>query len=135
MNLYPHLQPQPDDLAYFAAGPCDDEVKQRIVVERAIVRSACTALLAAGLLISVHDGEDTPLKKSSDLGAIMEAIQSTDEDALLVYEANGDRMGTVSLVYGNDGHDLIADSSSNLDDLLLGTSKLADELCERMTGA
>ena len=135
MNLFPHLQPQPDDLAYFALGFCDDAVKQRIVVERAIIRRACTDLIAAGLTISVFDGEATALKRSTSLPDIMVAIQSTDEDQLLIGDCAGKRIGMICLIYGNDGHDVIADHSVSLEDLLIGTNELADDLCERMNAA
>ena len=127
---FPLIQPQPDDLVYFFKSFCDTSVQQRIVVERAIIRRACTDLIAAGLTISVHDGKAMPLKQSSDLAAIMGAIQSSDEDQLLIGDADGKRLGMISLIYGNDGHDVIADNSVSLEGYLTGANTLADALAE-----
>ena len=37
-------------------------------------------------------------------------------------------VGTFTLIYGNDGWDVIADNTSNLEDALQSASELADEL-------
>lgn len=71
-----------------------------------VVREA----LAANCLVSVFDGEEYPLKRSSDAVEIMRALCSTDEDTLLLRDANGARLGSVLLIWGN-GQDVISDYS------------------------
>lgn len=93
---YPHVKSQ--------------EVAQRIHVERAIVRAFVDAVLKAddAYTLRVHDGEDFATDKTRDPDAIVQAIMSTDEDRLYVYNAER-RIGFLYLVYGNSGWDVMAD--------------------------
>lgn len=136
--------PTSDDLKFFSDHPriADPGVKQRIVIERSIVRRAVTDILAASpcYRILVHDGEEVALERSRDLGAIMAKIMATGEETLFLYQPSGIadacyvRMGWISLIYGNDGWDVIADHSDNeiTNKLLAGASEYADQLCEAM---
>lgn len=134
------LTPTPDDLAYFAQSNPDESVRNRILVERAIVRKAVADILAAGHTISVFDGKVFALRYSREPEAIMATIMSTDQDTLIVrgypaddvsiapLETKRPYKGSIDLIYGNDGWDVIADTSLSLEPLLEGATKLAEEL-------
>jgi hypothetical protein len=102
------------------------EVKKRIAIEKAVVRAFVKSALNEGCEISVYDGMDYPLKRSTDEAAIMKAIMSTDEDHLFVWKG-GVKIGFVSLVYGNDGWDVICDYSVNLEPLMADCRAVSDK--------
>lgn len=104
------------------------KVELRQVIERAIAREAIKGLLADDFKISVFDGEQTTLKDSTDAAAIEAAMFTTDEDQLLASHQNVDEKGWVLFIYGNDGHDVIADHTTNLEMSLKGAAELADKI-------
>ena len=61
-------------------------VKMRQKVEREIAVAVIKALLAAGYSLGVNDGEETTIHHSTDAKAIENAMFTTDEDWLLVFE-------------------------------------------------
>lgn len=94
--------------------------------EKRIVGKLVTDLLAAGLCISVNDGEDFPLRISTDADAIYAALSSAGEDYLIVHQPTlADRW--VRLIWGNDV-DVISDYQVSLEKLLTGANALAVEL-------
>lgn len=101
-------------------------VKMRQEIERKIIAQIVDSAFANGYSISVNDGEETVLKKSTNKTQIMNAIMSTDEDVLYIHDKAGARLGSVYLIYGNDGHDVIADYTAGLESLLEEANKLAD---------
>jgi hypothetical protein len=91
-------------------------VKPRIRIEQKIARFTVRALLRAGFVLSVYDGEEITVSQSSDAAAICNAMFTTDEDYLYVYKPGEKvRFGWVRFVYGNDGYDVICDYTTNLD--------------------
>jgi hypothetical protein len=88
-------------------------IKLRQELERRIVKAVVTEALLTGHTVSVFDGEETTVNKSAKLADIMGAIMTTDEDALYIWNAEGKHIGTVILIYGNEGYDVIADYSAN----------------------
>jgi hypothetical protein len=136
------LTPTADDLAHFARSeqsgrfPIDAAIKERIVVERAVIRRAATDILAAGCAITVFDGEDVSVMKTRDLGEVMDGICACDEEWLRVYEPTGDEakpwkhLGNIFLVFGNEGWDVLADYHMTLEPLLAGANEFADTLSE-----
>jgi hypothetical protein len=132
MNVTLPLQPQRDDLAHFDVSPVADEsIRNRIVIERAIVRRACEDLIAAGFELRVHDGEAWATGYTIDLDIVMCSIMATDEESIIVRPVGqpGPR-GSIFLVYGNDGYDVIADNSTNIEEHLKGATELADAIEE-----
>lgn len=107
-------------------------VEARQNIERRIVRAAIAGLLADNYLISVHDGEETVLTKSTDAKAIEAAMFSTDEDQFHVVRGQGagTEKGWVLFVYGNDGFDVIADNTVNIESSLKAATELADKIAE-----
>ncbi len=101
----------------------------RMGIEQKIIRRAVIDILGEGYKISVHDGGEYTVNRSIDLNLILNATQTTDSDALVVWDED-QNIGTVTLIYGNDGHDVIADYSNSLEEVLKGASLLADELAD-----
>lgn len=95
-------------------------------VERQIVEKLLDDALTAGLSISVHDGEEFPLRNSTNKAAILEAMFSTDADGLH-FSREGKPSAWVLLIYGN-GPDLISDSTTKNTEFLVGAEALAEEL-------
>lgn len=122
-----------DDAIYFAQSYLSDittEIRLRMLIERAVIRRAVTDAIAAGRTVSVDDGEEITVKRSTDLAEIMGAIMSTDEGRLLIHADKG--TAGIYLVHGNDGYDVIADYSTSLEPILAGSNALADALCDLM---
>lgn len=99
-------------------------------MERAIIAAAIKGLLEANYKISVFDGEETVLTATSDSAAILGALFATDEELLIVHsDSNGKPFpfGSVQLIYGNDGYDVIADYTTNLEAALTAAIKLGEK--------
>lgn len=63
--------------------------------------------------MSVHDGEEWAVVKSTNQTAIFEAATATDQSNLRFRLAGGENVGTVFLVFGNSPEELIADYTDN----------------------
>ena len=83
--------------------------------EAAAARKLVAIALTKGWSISVNDGDEWVLKRSSDKMAILHAMCSTGEDYLLFRQADGTKVGWVFLVWGNSAPELVCDYSSNAD--------------------
>ena len=101
----------------------------RMGIEQKIIGRAVADILNKGYRISLYDGGEFTVKRSTDLNLILNATQTTDADMLKVYDTD-EYIGAIHLVYGNDGHDVIADYSLSLEEVLKGASLLADELAD-----
>jgi hypothetical protein len=95
------------------------------IVEALIVRRLVTALLDAGLEITVNDGEED-CYTGRDPAKIFEAMMSTDEDVLITTR------GSVWLIYGN-GFDLISDYSVRLEEVIRPVSEWVERLSSNWT--
>lgn len=114
----------------------DRDVILRILIERAIIRRAVSDILAdsEGYTVRVWDGEAYAIKSSRDLIEIMGAIMATDEETIIIHRPHTEenrskpvRVGSLSLVYGNSGWDVISDNADNdeTNRLIAGAEKLA----------
>ena len=103
-------------------------VAMRQEIERKIVQAIADEAIRTGHTVSVNDGEVWTVSKSTDPAEIMGAVMTTDEDKLRIYDARGERIGDVWLVYGNDGWDVIADYHDNpeMETVLKPAFKIAD---------
>lgn len=86
---------------------------RRIKAEKRMSVALVTACLARGFAVSVSDGEDWPVKRSTNKTEILEALFSTDEDVIVIRTKNGEKAGWFQLIYGNDGYDVVSDYSAN----------------------
>ncbi|MBB6559601.1 hypothetical protein HNP48_002268 [Acidovorax soli] len=130
-----------DDSRYFASSRIKDfSIRLRILVERAVIRRAVTDILSVvceegpAYTISVDDGEDIPLAHSRDVNAIMDEVCACDEERLVVRRVpaeGSDRrqlFGSIYLVYGNDGWDVMCDYHVSLEEVLAGANRFADDI-------
>lgn len=96
--------------------------------EKRIVGRLVTDLIAAGAQLSVNDGEEVTVMRSTDADKIFVALSSTGEDYLMVdFPATGPRQRWVRLIWGNDV-DVISDYHTSLEPFLAGANALASEL-------
>lgn len=99
-------------------------VKLRQELERRIARAIIQDALKLGYNIDVNDGEETTLRASTDVKAILRAMFTTDEDWLILHR--GEKRGWVRFVYGNDGWDVVNDYAVNLEEIMPRANKLAE---------
>lgn len=84
--------------------------KEEAAVARRLVRKA----LEAGYTVSVNDGEEWTVKKSTNRDEILAALATTGEDSIRIRNAEGEKIGTLYLVYQDGpGDELIADFTDN----------------------
>jgi hypothetical protein len=84
--------------------------KEEAVTARRLVRKA----LEAGYAISVNDGEEWTVAKSTDRMTVLSALATTGMDWLVFRDAEGVKIGFMMLVYQNGpGDELIADHTAN----------------------
>ena len=81
--------------------------------EAAAARKLITIILAKGYSVSVSDGEEWTVKRSSNLKTILSSLCTTGEDTLRLHEADGCGIGVMLLVWGNSAPELVADYSDN----------------------
>ena len=109
--------------------------------ETAIIRTLVEDALDRGYVVRHNDGEDwTALAsltehttKEKETKAIMDEIRATDEESLHFWGPNG-KIGSVLLVYGNDGYDVIADhtATDEMDELVSGATELSEHFQDRI---
>ena len=73
-----------------------------------IVRRA----ISKGYTVSVYDGGEFTVKRSRDPAEIIGALATTEQDALVLRDADGRKVGTISLVYNGDDT-VVADHTDN----------------------
>lgn len=150
MNITLPLAPTPDDLAHFDVSGAsyphlkdpENPIRQRMLIERAVIRRAVEDLLAAGKTLRVFyghengDSSDYGGVHTTDLRNVMSQIQACDEEWLNVYIPSPDKpgflrfIGQIALVYGNDGWDVIADNHVSLEPWLKGAEELAEAIAD-----
>jgi hypothetical protein len=82
-------------------------------IEKVIVTKLVHLALDQGYAISVFDGEDYPLKRSRNEDQILDALASSDSDDLVLRDTeHGHRIGSITLIWGNDV-EVISDHSDN----------------------
>lgn len=104
-------------------------IDKRIANEKMIVRKVVKNALSLGYTISLFDGEEWPVKRSTSASEVMAAIMSTDEDTLS-FRKDGEHAGSVLLVYGNSASEVIADYSdtATMATILAPANARADKL-------
>ena len=110
----------------------------RMITERVVLQAVAKSILSAGYAISVNDSEETTLKRSTDLKAILSACFTTDEDFLLVHGRINEQsskkhwspnhFGWVRFIYGNSGLDVVNDYTTNLEEAMKAPSALAEKM-------
>jgi len=104
----------------------ENTITKRQRVERKIARRLILDGLAAGYTITVDNGEEQVLRQSTKCKAILDAMFSVDDERL-IFHKDGEHIGWVWFVYGNDGWDVISDYSVSLEHIMAGANKLSEE--------
>lgn len=107
---------------------------ERKQIETKVITVFIEDALAAGFKLGVHDGEELVLRDSTDKEAVLAALFSVDEERLIVYSGLK-RHGTVFLVHGNDGWDVIADYSTSLEPLMKRVDEVSNKLSDEWFNA
>lgn len=83
--------------------------------ERTVARRLVAHMLNHGASVSVYDGEEWTVKRSTDINTVLAALATTGMDTVRWYDRDGNKLGFFTLVYGNapDGSELIADHADN----------------------
>jgi hypothetical protein len=89
--------------------------------EARVVRKLVKAAIAAGYSVSVNDGGEWTVKRSTSTKTIFDALATTGEDTIRISAADPSKTtgwhgaGSFWLIYGNDpsGEELISDHSDN----------------------
>jgi hypothetical protein len=76
---------------------------------RHLVRHA----LREGTTVSVWDGEEWQVKRSSSFKAIVDAIESVDDSTLVFRTENGTQIGTAYVIASLADDETVADNSDN----------------------
>ena len=104
--------------------------------EATIIDAILIAALAKGYVVSVCDGEEWSLRRSSDIEAIRAEVAASDETTLMFRDPANlrpdgapARVGSVFLVHGN-GCDVIGDNSDNaeMNNLLAPAMEIAKRM-------
>lgn len=101
---------------------------RRLEIERQIVSKAVDCLLAAGYSLSVYNGEEPSTPFFTDREQVLAHLFACDEERLLARSATTN--GWLLFVYGNGGYDVIADGTTNLEDVVQPANDLANALEE-----
>jgi len=81
--------------------------------EARAARKLINMVLAKGWLVSVNDGGEWVLKSSKDKAAILLAMATTGGDYLIFRDSEGNKIGGMYLVWGNEPCELVADHTDN----------------------
>ena len=85
--------------------------------DRLVLQCLITEALALGHKVSVFEGEDYAVKRSTEFEDIIDGCASTGEDWIVIRDQDNKKLGTFYLIYGNCDEDetmgLIADHSDN----------------------
>ena len=104
------------------------EIAARQAKEKRVVSETLKTALQDGYNVGLYDGEEHVVKDCSTYQPVLKAIMSVDEETIHFYK-NGKSFGWVSLVYGNDdGYDVIADNSINIEETMQKVQSVVNEL-------
>lgn len=108
------------------------QLQNRMRMERRIVTFMIEDAIKQGFALSVFNGEEVTVKKSTNATELWEACRTVDEETIFFHKDDV-LVGGVNLVYGNDGWDVISDYTVKLEDVLAATNRVVDEVCAEFT--
>jgi hypothetical protein len=108
--------------ALVADGRMNKEIALRVAGEQTNLRKLIRNILSRGLVVSVNDGGEWPVKRSGSFKEICDNLMACDEEQLVIRDSEGVRVGWFYLVYGNSADEIICDHTAN-------------ELCEEIYNA
>lgn len=85
-------------------------------LEKAYIGQIIERALRDGCVLSVHDGEDTPISCSRDKEAVLSHLGHCEHEWLIMHNNIGRNwIGQVFLVYGNEPDEVVNDYSWHRD--------------------
>lgn len=90
--------------------------RRRARIELEITRRVINDLVANGYKVAVSDGED--YTKSDNIDILVNAVFAVDEAQLSAHNKATGNKSFVSLVMGNEGHDIISDYGVSLESII-----------------
>lgn len=105
----------------------------RVQIERTILCKIVDSALREGYLVSISNGgEGMEVDKSSSLITILDHLHNCDVEHIYFHKEDGSFVGSVVMVYGNDGWDAVADYSCNkeIDVILADALEFANRMEE-----
>ena len=85
------------------------------LIEKKIVGLILNSAYSSGYTCRLYDGESWATDKNATIKEIMYYLMTTDEETLVIYDESGKRVGSIFLVYGNNGYDVITDNTDNIE--------------------
>lgn len=98
----------------------------KIAAERGIAREVIRCLVDAGYSVTVDNGADESITRSTSKREIFDALCQTGQDHLIAHDKDGKEVGWVWLVYGNEPCELIADYTGNLEETIAPANAKAE---------
>lgn len=98
----------------------DPSVRTRALLELEVVHGIIDAAAKRGFHFRV-EGE----KLTTSPEELIWQLFDLDDATLLVFDEGSKEIGWISLVFGNDGYDLISDYSTNLESFLAPVNEMA----------
>ena len=97
-----------------------DEARARCAGELRVLKMTCEVAIEAGYSVSLQDGEEWTVQRSTDVHGLVMAAQTTDMDRLRIRKRDdvGTVVGTILFVYGNSPCEVICDYHTSLEELL-----------------
>ena len=96
-------------------------IKSAPVADRVAAQSLVMEILNNNGCVTVNDGEEDVVEKSCRFISILDAMASTDEDLITVYDETGKERGYFCLIYNN---------GSEFDPMVLISDYSANDYCE-----
>jgi len=103
------------------------DISTRQMIEKGIAKRVVRAAIEAGYTVSLWDGGEYTVKRSRKLSEVVGAMFTVDEESLEIRDSEGGLIGTVWMVYGNDGFDAINDytATKTMEKLMLDADEYA----------
>ena len=105
-------------------------IETRQMIEKGIAKRVVRSAIALGYTVSLWDGGEWAVKRSSKLPEVTRAMFTVDEESLEFRNAEGGLIGTAWFVYGNDGWDALADytATETMERLLKDANAYAESM-------
>lgn len=81
-------------------------------IENRIAQALIHEILVRGFTVSINDGEEEVITKSTAEKAILKAMANTDENTIVFFNSKGP-VGGIMIFFG-EGDEMISDYSDNL---------------------
>ena len=105
-------------------------IATRQMIEKGIAKRVVRSAIEAGYTVSLWDGGEWIVKRSSKLPEVMRAMFTVDEERFDIRDSEGGFIGHVWFVYGNDGWDALADytATETMERLLKDANEYAESI-------